>query len=88
MLSVLRAILLQCTFPRQEIHFLDCSKVLLKDTVKQFSIHYAASASPTVNLLSVKLQSLSCHGSTITKCGTLERKESKERKKQKANVFQ
>jgi hypothetical protein len=85
LLSILRVILLQCTFLHQKIYFLDCSELLLKYAVKQFSTHYAASASTTVNLLSVKLKSLSCHVSTIMQYGALKRKERK--KKERALMF-
>lgn len=88
-LSVLRATLLQCTFPCQKTHFLDCSKQLRKDAVNQFSTHCATSASTPVNLLSVKLKSLCWRGSTIMRWGALKRKkEEKREKKKKANVFQ
>lgn len=89
MLSVLRAALLQCTFPCQKIHFLDCSKQLLEDAVNQFSTHYATSASTPVNLLSVKFKSLCWRGSTIMHWRALKReKEGKRERKKKANVFQ
>lgn len=87
-LSVLRATLLQCTFPCQKTHFLDCSKQLRKDAVNQFSTHCATSASTPVNLLSVKLKSLCRRGSTIMHWGALKReKEGKREKKRKLMFF-
>lgn len=88
MLSVLRATLLQCTFPCQKTRFLDCSKELLKDAVNQFSTLYATSASTPVNLLRVRLKSLCWRGSTIMQWGALKREKEGKRKKRKANVFQ
>lgn len=87
MLSVLRATLLQCTFPCQKTHFLDCSKELLKDAVNQFSSLYATSASTPVSLLRGRLKSLCWRGSTMMQRGALKREKEGKRKKGKLMFF-
>lgn len=51
--------------------------LLLKYSVKWISIHYAASNSIKMNLISIKIKSLSCHVQIIKLCWTLKKQKGK-----------